>query len=102
MGAPLGVACIAPKSIGEGIIVADLVRARLPDDQVDTKYIAYLINSHRVIQQFKENTKGTTRPRVNLKFMRSLQLPIAPYEQQNASLPKSKNSSPISTPALKS
>ena len=46
------------------------------------KYITYLINSPSVIQQFKENTKGTTRPRVNLKFMRSLLLPIAPYEQQ--------------------
>ncbi|TVT47923.1 MAG: hypothetical protein FHK82_17900, partial [Sedimenticola thiotaurini] len=82
LGAPLGVACIAPHSIGEGIIVADLVRARLPEDQVDTKYITYLINSPAVIQEFKENTKGTTRPRVNLKFMRSLRLPIAPYEQQ--------------------
>ncbi|MEW8579629.1 MAG: restriction endonuclease subunit S [Candidatus Thiodiazotropha sp.] len=82
LGAPLGVACIAPKNIGEGIIVADLVRARLPEDEVDTKYITYLINSPEVIQQFKENTKGTTRPRVNLKFVRSLQLPIAPYEQQ--------------------
>ncbi len=82
LGAPLGVACIAPKNIGDGIIVADLVRARLPEDVVDTKYITYLINSPGVIQQFKENTKGTTRPRVNLKFLRSLQLPIAPPEQQ--------------------
>jgi len=82
LGAPLGVACIAPHAFSEGIIVADLVRARLPDEKVDTKYITYLINSPSVIQQFKENTKGTTRPRVNLKFMRSLQLPIAPLDQQ--------------------
>jgi len=82
LGAPLGVACIAPHDFQEGIIVADIVRARLPEDKVNTKYIAYLINSPSVIQQFKRNTKGTTRPRVNLKFMRSLQLPIAPYEQQ--------------------
>ncbi len=82
LGAPLGVACIAPHSIGEGIIVADLVRVRLPEDLVDTKYITYLINSPAVIQRFKENTKGTTRPRVNLTFMRNLPLPIAPYKQQ--------------------
>ena len=44
LGAPLGVACIAPHSFSEGIIVADLVRARLPEEHVDTKYITYLIN----------------------------------------------------------
>jgi type I restriction enzyme S subunit len=82
LGDPLGVACIAPQSMGEGVIVADLVRARLPVDQVDTKYITYLINSPLAMQQFKENTKGTTRQRVNLKFVRDLQLPIAPFEQQ--------------------
>lgn len=82
LGDPLGVACIAPKIMGEGVIVADLVRARLPEGQVDTKYITYLINAPLAIQQFKENTKGTTRQRVNLKFVRQLMLPIAPYEQQ--------------------
>ena len=82
LGDPLGVACIAPQSMGKGVIVADLVRARLPEELIDKKYVAYLINSPIVIQQFKENTKGTTRPRVNLKFVRALQLPIAPYHQQ--------------------
>lgn len=82
LGDPLGVACIAPQSMGEGVIVADLVRARLPVDQIDTKYITYLINSPLAIQQFKKNTKGTTRQRVNLKFVRELQLPVAPLEQQ--------------------
>ncbi len=82
LGDPLGVACIAPQSMGEGVIVADIVRVRLPVDQIDIKYITYLINSPLAIQQFKENTKGTTRQRVNLKFVRDLQLPIAPLEQQ--------------------
>ena len=82
LGAPLGVACIAPKFMNEGLIVADLVRARLSEQFVYTKYVSFLINSPLVIQQFKENTKGTTRPRVNLKFVRDLQLPIAPYAQQ--------------------
>jgi type I restriction enzyme S subunit len=82
LGDPLGVACIAPIIMGEGVIVADIVRARLPVEQIDTKYITYLINSPLSIKQFKENTKGTTRQRVNLKFVRDLQLPIAPFAQQ--------------------
>ena len=82
LGDPLGVACIAPCGMENGVIVADIVRARLSEEKVDIKYISYLVNSPVIIQQFKENTKGTTRPRVNLQFVRNLKLPIAPYHQQ--------------------
>ncbi|EIV8614825.1 restriction endonuclease subunit S [Vibrio vulnificus] len=88
LGAPLGVACIAPQHLEPGVIVADIVRCRLPESYVSADYITYAINSPRLIKQFEYNTKGSTRPRVNLKFVRDLEVPIAPLSIQRAIVAK--------------
>jgi type I restriction enzyme S subunit len=82
LGYPLGEACIAPEKIEHGIIVADLVRVRVPEYGIDRKYLTYAINSPFLIKQFENHTKGTTRPRVNLGIIRQLPIPLAPLEQQ--------------------
>jgi type I restriction enzyme, S subunit len=82
LGNPLGKACLAPNSIGHGVIVADLVRVRIGHDEVDSRYLMYAINSPFVARQFEKHTKGTTRPRVNLGIVRSLPIPVAPKSQQ--------------------
>lgn len=82
LGYPLGEACIAPEKISHGIIVADLVRVRVPVDGIDRKYLTYAINSPFLVRQFEKHTKGTTRPRVNLGIIRKLPIPVAPLEQQ--------------------
>ena len=84
LGDPLGKACIAPASIGRGVIVADLVRIRPSAALVDRKYLTYAINSPAVIRHFQGHTKGTTRPRVNLGVVRELPIPIAPRDQQES------------------
>jgi len=76
LGDPLGEACIAPQQIPYGILVADVVRVRPDKRKVDTSFLAYALNSAPVVQQFKAETKGTTRPRVNLKKIRDLRVPI--------------------------
>lgn len=76
LGDPLGEACIAPEQFPYGILVADVVRVRPNKKKVDTSFLAYALNSAPVVQQFKAETKGTTRPRVNLKKIRDLQVPI--------------------------
>jgi type I restriction enzyme S subunit len=76
LGDPLGEACIAPEQFPYGILVADVVRVRPDKRKVDTSFLAYALNSTSVAQQFKAETKGTTRPRVNLKKIRDLQIPI--------------------------
>lgn len=83
LGAPLGKACIAPNDIEQGIIVADLVRVRPDDKQIDRQYLTYAINSPFLVRQFERHTKGTTRPRVNLAVIRRLPIPVAPIDQQN-------------------
>lgn len=76
LGDPLGEACIAPESFAYGILVADVVRVRPDNNKVDTVYLSYALNSEPVVRQFRAETKGTTRPRVNLKKIRDLNIPI--------------------------
>ncbi len=82
LGDPLGKACIVPRSIGHGVIVADLVRVRPDERLVDRRYLTYAINSPSTVKQFELHTKGTTRPRVNLSVLRQLPIPVAPRHQQ--------------------
>jgi type I restriction enzyme, S subunit len=76
LGDPLGEACIAPSSIPYGILVADVVRVRPNKAKVDCAFLSYVINSAAVVTQFKAETKGTTRPRVNLRKIRDLRIPF--------------------------
>ncbi|MFY9178958.1 MAG: restriction endonuclease subunit S [Venatoribacter sp.] len=82
LGAPLGKACIVPDDFEDGRIVADIVRARINEDAFDKRYICYAINSSACVRQLESQTKGATRPRVNLSHMRGLILPVAPISEQ--------------------
>lgn len=82
LGAPLGKACIVPEGFGPGIIVADIVRVRVECEALDRKYLSMAINSESVATQLIAETKGTTRPRVNLGHIRDLRVPLAPLAEQ--------------------
>lgn len=82
LGAPLGKACLVPESFGPGIIVADIVRVRVEREPVNRKYLVMAINSESVASQLAAETKGTTRPRVNLAHIRNLRIPLAPLAEQ--------------------
>ena len=83
LGDPLGEACIVPDVLKHGIIVADVVRVRLPEGVLNKQAIVYALNSQAVQSQFRRLTKGTTRPRVNLHHVRGLRLPIPPRAEQD-------------------
>lgn len=82
LGDPLGKACLAPTTIEKGVLVADVVRARLTHEWVDRRFLCYQINSENIVEQFKDQTKGTTRPRVNLTKIRSLKARLCPLLEQ--------------------
>lgn len=82
LGAPLGKACIAPESSGEGIILADIVRVRLDKDSENKDFILYQLNSEVVSGQLKTLTTGATRPRVTLKNVREIDFVIPPLSEQ--------------------
>ncbi|WP_082818814.1 restriction endonuclease subunit S [Cupriavidus nantongensis] len=82
LGDPLGKACLAPSNIPTGVLVADVVRARVTHCWADVSFLCHQINSDNVVDQFKEQTKGTTRPRVNLTKIRALRMRLAPMAEQ--------------------
>lgn len=82
LGDPLGKAAIIPSKFQSGIIVADIVRLRIDSAFADKNYVVYALNSPLVCKELAEETKGTTRPRVNLGHIRGLQIPLAPLPEQ--------------------
>jgi len=83
LGDPLGIACRVPLKIEEGVIVADLIRISPTSDYVNYDWLTLLINSNVVQRQFREITKGTTRPRMNLTLMRSVYVPFCSCKEQS-------------------
>ena len=82
LGDPLGKACIIPDDFMRGVLVADLVRIRIDSKLWDSKFLMYQINSPEIILQLRVLTKGTTRPRVNLKHVRILKFSLPPLPEQ--------------------
>jgi type I restriction enzyme S subunit len=82
LGDPLGLCCRVPADLVSGVIVADLMRLR-PDEQiVDSGFLIHAINSSVIQDQFKIITKGTTRSRVNLTIVRSIEINLPPLNEQ--------------------
>lgn len=83
LGEPLGLCCKIPSDLAHGIFVADLMRLRPCDSVVDPTFLLHCINSDVVQNQFKEITKGTTRQRVNLTIVRSIEIQLPPMAEQS-------------------
>ncbi len=82
MGAPIGKACIIPDKIGNGVVVADVVRIRVDKTMANKLFIMYMLNSPIVFNQLNANIIGTTRPRVNLNQVRDLIIPCPDLIEQ--------------------
>src|SRR5271165_4089753 len=83
LGDPVGKACIVPPRLPEGIIVADVVRARIDERRSLVQFVAYAINSPQLCSQLNLEVKGSTRPRVNLRHIRSFKIRVAPLNEQS-------------------
>lgn len=82
LGDPLGKACIVPEFLEEGVIVADVIRARIDKNISSNKFVVYAINSQMAINQFSDSSKGATRQRVKLTMVRDLKLPLPSLKTQ--------------------
>jgi type I restriction enzyme S subunit len=83
LGDPVGKTSLVPDKYERGIIVADLVRARVNHKYINKKFLVYQLNSSFLIKQFDKHTKGTTRPRVKLSIIRELIFNLPPLNEQN-------------------
>ena len=82
LGDPLGKACLVPSFLNFGIIVADIVRVRISEEFSNKIFLMNFINSPLAISQLEKQTKGTTRSRVNLNHIRSVEIPLPPFNEQ--------------------
>jgi type I restriction enzyme S subunit len=82
LGDPIGKTCIIPDKFEWGIVVSDVVRIRLENDQIDKKYLLYYLNSSHSINQINSQVFGSTRPRVNLKEIRNIAILVPPLTEQ--------------------
>lgn len=81
LGSPLGKACIVPKVLQLGVIVADLIRIKT-SEFINSKFLMYSLNSPYIISQIEKLSKGTTRQRVTLSAVRNLTLVLPNINEQ--------------------
>jgi type I restriction enzyme S subunit len=82
LGDPIGKTCIVPEKYDQGIVVSDVVRIRLDNDQIEKKYLQYYLNSPESLRQLNFQVFGSTRPRVNLKEVRNISVLVPPLPEQ--------------------
>lgn len=82
LGEPVGKACLVPEKYEHGIIVADLIRARIDHNHISKKFLLYQLNSSCLIKQFDKYTKGTTRQRIKLSIVRELIFNLPALQEQ--------------------
>lgn len=81
LGEVLPRACLMPAHIGPAIVKADCIRVRL-SDEVDPRWVMYALMRPEARTWAKEHTHGVGRPRLGLKLIRQIPIPIAPLDEQ--------------------
>jgi len=82
LGHDLPRACLIPAWLGKAIVKADCVRIRPDPSLVGASYLASALNSHEIRRQADSFVHGVGRPRLNLKSLRRLGVPLAPLAEQ--------------------
>ena len=83
LGDPPARACLAPRSLGKAIVKADCVRLRVNQDLASPAYVMYGLNSESVKRQIAPLVHGVGRPRINLRDLRNVIVPLAPRDEQD-------------------
>jgi type I restriction enzyme S subunit len=81
MGETLPRACLAPKELGDAIVKADCFRVRL-HPTIQPGYVCAVLNSPLVRSAASKRISGVGRPRLNLKKLREVRVPVPPAAEQ--------------------
>ncbi|MBO3102578.1 restriction endonuclease subunit S [Cellulomonas fengjieae] len=81
LGEALPRACLAPPDLGPAIVKADCIRIRLGSD-VDPRFVMYALQRPEARHWASEQVHGVGRPRLGLKLIREIPVPIPPLEEQ--------------------
>ncbi len=81
LGELLPRACLAPDSLGPAIVKADCIRVR-PSAAIQSTLLMWALNAPQTREHVGNSIKGVGRPRVNLRDLRALELPVPPIAEQ--------------------
>ena len=81
LGETLPRACLVPRWVPPAIVKADCIRVRLHPD-LDSSYINFALQRPSLRHQTATQIKGVGRPRLGLKGIRNLAVPVAPLSEQ--------------------
>ncbi len=74
-------ACLAPSALGPAIVKADCIRVRLAPS-VDSRWVMYAMQTPAVRSWASEKMYGVGRPRLGLKTIRAIPIPLPPLDEQ--------------------
>jgi type I restriction enzyme S subunit len=81
LGEVLPRACLAPAALGPAIVKADCIRVRLHSD-VDPRWVMYAMQRPEVRRWAESHRHGVGRPRLGLKVIRQIPVPLPPLDEQ--------------------
>jgi len=81
LGETLPRACLAPESLGPAIVKADCIRVRL-GTQVEPRWVVHALQTDVVRRWAQGQLHGVGRPRLGLKVIRALPIPLPPLREQ--------------------
>lgn len=81
LGEVLPRACLAPASLGRAIVKADCIRVRLSPD-VEPRWVLYALQRPEVRRWADDHRHGVGRPRLGLKVIRQIPVPLPPLDEQ--------------------
>jgi len=81
LGQVLPRACLAPASLGRAIVKADCIRVRLRPE-VEPRWVLYAMQRPEVRRWADDHRHGVGRPRLGLKVIRQIPVPLPPLEEQ--------------------
>lgn len=84
MADPLARACRLPSISDIYVVVADCIRLKPDQSRFDTTFIMYAINHSHARRQAESISTGTTRNRINLTKLKTIQIGVPPLSEQRA------------------
>ena len=75
-------ACLAPPALGPAIVKADCIRVRLAPS-VNSRWVMHALQTPEVRGWALEKMYGVGRPRLGLKTIRAIPIPLPPLDEQH-------------------
>jgi len=83
LGTPVPRACKIPDLLGPAIVKADCIRFKVASEFISPDYIMWALNSPPVQERTGQMIHGIGRPRLKLGEIKSIALPLPPFEEQS-------------------